>query len=225
MASLEGLKQRLKQWKPKVVSSYVVYTPPRKSPVPPEQVDESFTMVTVSSPDDPLLPKITSSKRQLQIARKALAAGNWDILVALGEDGEPAGRIWESVATIKELANGVPRFRLAPDEVVMFDLFVERKYRRSGIASTMADAFFKKYDPDLGQIKYAYGFIAYENAPSILWHHGVGFQIAQTVNYVEIGPFIKWKIPFSDMPRFGPLSKKGRHTDPDREMFGPPLFP
>ncbi len=45
------------------------------------------------------------------------------------------------------------------------------------------------------------------------------------MNYVEIGPFIKWRIPFSDMPRFGPMSKKGRHQDPSKDTFGPPLFP
>lgn len=224
MASIEGLKNRLNEWKPKVVSTFVVYTPPKKSPVPPEQVDDSFTIVTVTSPDDPILPKITSSKRQLEIAKKAVAAGSWDIVVALDSDGEPAGRIWESFDTIKSLGNGVPRMKLAPDECVMFDLFVERKHRRSGIAMTMADHFFKLYDPDTGGMKYVYGFIAYENAPSILWHHSVGFHTVQTLNMIHIGPYIKWKIPFSDMPRFGPMSRKGRHTDPERELFGPPLF-
>ena len=108
----------------------------------------------------------------------------------------------------------------------MFDLFVSREHRRSGIANTMADYFFRQYDPDdETSPKYVYGFISYENVPSILWHHSVGFQIAQTVNYLAIGPHIKWKIPFSDMPRFGPLSRKGRHMDPEREMFGPPLMP
>jgi hypothetical protein len=122
------------------------------------------------------------------------------------------------------------RQRRAPGEagrrrVLHVHLFVEQEYRRSGVAFTMADHFFRKYPPGSTTYNYGYGFISYDNVPSIMWHHSVGFQIAQTMNYVEIGPFIKWKIPFSDMPRFGPMSRKGRHTDPSKDVFGPPLFP
>ncbi len=223
MASLEGLKRRLNEYRPHVESAFIVYVTPRPSPV--DDVDDSFDMVEISTGDDPLLPRICNTKRQLAIAATALDEGKWNIIVAL-KDGDPVGRIWECLATEKRYFAGVPRFRLAEDEFVMFDLFVEREYRRSGIAFTMADYFFKKYSPDGDNPPaYGYGFISYDNVPSILWHHSVGFQIAQTVNYLAIGPYIKWKMPFSDMPRFGPLSRKGRHTDPDREMFGPPLMP
>lgn len=225
MPSLEGIQRRLKEWKPQVVSAFVVYVTPRPSPVPADQIDDQFTIVEVSTPDDPVLPKICASKRQFRIARDAVAEGRWNIIVALGPDGEPAGRIWETYGTERALANGVPRMRLAADEFLMFDLWVEREYRRSGIAHTMADHFFRKYPPGETQMKYGYGFVSFENVPSILWHHSVGFQIAQTMNYLQIGPFIKWKMPYSDMPRFGPMSKKGRHTDPSKDVFGPPLFP
>lgn len=225
MASIKGLKDRLNEWKPRIASTFVVYLEAKKSPIDPKTIDTSFTMVTVTSPDDPLLPKLTSSKRQLKIARDAIASGHWDILVALDADGEPAGRIWQTFDTERALAHGVPRMKLAADEVLMFDLFVARQYRRSGIAMTMADAFFRRYDPDVSDMKLTYAVVTYENAPSILWHHSVGFTIVQTVNLLEIGPFIRWKIPFSDVPRFGPMSRKGRHTNPERELFGPALLP
>lgn len=228
MASIEGLKNKLNEWKPKVVSAFVVYVVPRSSPIDPESVDKDFTIIEITDPADPVLRKICATDHQYKIAQKALAAKRWNIIVALGPDGEPAGRIWETFGTEKALANGVPRMRLAEDEFLMFDLFVERKYRRSGIANTMADHFFGKYDPadpKNPKMKYGYGFVSYENVPSILWHHSVGFQIAQTMNYLEIGPYIKWKIPFSEMPRFGPMSRVGRHTDPSKDTFGPPLFP
>jgi hypothetical protein len=117
--------------------------------------------------------------------------------------------------------------RLAPDEFFMFDLFVEREYRRSNIGMTMADYFFRRYDPENEgtTMKYGYGFISYENGPSILWHHSIGFNVAQTINYLAIGDRIKWRIPFSDVPRFGPMSRKGRHTDPSKELFGTAIFP
>lgn len=223
MASLEGIKRRLTEYKPHVESAFVVYVTPRESPV--TNVDDSFEIVEINSADDPLLPRICSTKHQLSSAKKAISEGKWDVIVAL-KDGEPAGRIWQSLVSEKRFFAGIPRFKMAPDELVMFDLFVTREHRRGGISFTMADYFFKKYDPDdPSSPNYVYGFISYDNAPSIMWHHANGFLIAQTVNYLAIGPHIKWKIPFSDMPRFGPLSRKGRHTDPSRENFGTPLMP
>ncbi|MEI2651362.1 MAG: hypothetical protein V9G12_04195 [Microthrixaceae bacterium] len=227
MASIEGLKRKLNEYKPTVVSAFVVYVTPRASPIDPDDIDPKFTIVEVNTPDDPILPKITSSKRQLKIAQDAMRDGRWNVIVALNEDMEPVGRIWETVRTETALANGVPRMKLASDEFLMFDLWVDREYRRGGLANTMADFFFRRDPPETSPRAggNGYGFVAYENVPSILWHHSVGFQIAQTMNYLQIGPFIKWKIPFSEMPRFGPMSRKGRHTDPDKKIFGPPLFP
>ena len=221
MASVEGLKRRFKEWKPHVQSAFVVHITPRLSPI--QEVDDSFEMIDIRTPDHPILPLVCTSKYQLRHARKAMAEGRWSCVVAL-KDGNPVGRIWQTFGTEKSLANGVPRMRLASDEWLMFDLFVERAYRRSGVGMTMAEYYFKAYGPDSDK-KYGYGFIAYENAASILWHHSIGFQITQTMNYLAIGPYIKWKMPFSDVPRFGPMSRKGRHTDPDKELFGTPLFP
>lgn len=221
MASLEGLKKKLDEYRPQVQSAFMVYVTPRPSPV--EEIDEQFEMVMLTSPTDPLLPKICATKRQLKVAEKAIGAGRWRVLIAL-KDGEPVGRIWETHGSERGLFDGIPRVHLNDDESFMFDLFVTREYRRSGVAATMADYFFKLY-PVGGKEQFIYGFISYENAPSILWHHSVGFQIAQTMNYLAIGPHIKWKLPFSEMPRFGPMSKKGRHTDSSKDMFGPPLFP
>jgi len=221
MPTVEGLKRRLKEYKPKVQSAFIVYCGPRKSNIDPD--DTTFEVVMVTSPDDPIVEKVTQ-KWQLSGAKQALAEGKWRIMVAL-KDGEPVGRIWETMRSERRLFIGVPRVRLAPDEAFMFDLFVEREYRRSSIAITMAEHYFDLYDPDTTHLKYAYGFIAYENAGSILWHHGAGFNIVQTINYLELGPRIKWKIPFSDNPRFGPMSSKGRYNDPDKELFGSSLMP
>lgn len=221
MASIEGLKRRIQEYRPHVQSAFIVYLTPRPSPV--EEVDESFEIRTVTSPDDPLLARICEPW-QLKVARESLAKGEWDILVAL-KDGEPIGRIWETFATERRWFAGIPRIRLADDEFFMFDLFVTREYRRSNIGMTMADYFFRKYPPGETNVKYGYGFISYENAPSILWHYSIGFNIAQTINYLAVGPRIKWRIPFSDNPRFGPLSRRGRHTDPSKELFGTSLFP
>lgn len=219
---LDKFKKKALKFKPKVVSAFVVYVTPRPSPV--GDPDPQFDIVEVNDPDDPLLPKLCGSPHQLAQARKAMAERRWNIIVAL-KDGEPVGRIWETTATEEARFSGVPRMKLADDEFLMWDLWVDREYRRGGLASTMADFFFRKYEPGVTKVKYGYGFISYENVPSILWHHSVGFQIAQTMNYLSIGDSIKWKIPFSEMPRSGPMSRVGRHTDKTKDTFGPPLFP
>jgi hypothetical protein len=114
--------------------------------------------------------------------------------------------------------------RLAPDEVYFFDLYIEPEHRRGGLAWTVADAFFRMYDPSVSDTRYGYSFVEIENSASFLWHHSIGFNVMQSVNMLYFGPRIKWKVPFSDMPRFGPFSKKGRFTDP-RELFGPSIMP
>jgi hypothetical protein len=225
MPSVGGIKRRLTNLKPHVQSAFIVYVTPRKSPVT-ERVEDEFEVREVTSADDPLLPKVCAPW-QLPWARQQMRNGTLEVIVAL-KDGVPIGRIWESTAASHPaLFSGVPRVKLAKDEFFMYDLFVEREYRRSNIGMTMADYFFRRYDPDkIGDsVKYGYGFISYENAPSILWHHSIGFNVVQTINYLSIGDRIKWRIPFSDVPRFGPMSRKGRHTDPETELFGTGLLP
>ncbi len=220
MASVEGLTRKIKALKPKVQSAFVVYITPRDSPV--NEVDPTFEVVEVTTPTDPLVDQIVLPW-QRPYARKMLAEGRGRIIVATAE-GKPIGRIWEIFTTERALFAGVPRVKLAPRESFMFDLFVEREYRRSNVGMTMADYFFGIYNEE-SEAKHIYGFISYENAPSILWHYSIGFNIVQTMNYLQIGDRVKWKIPFSDMPRFGPMSRKGVHSDPEKELFGTSLFP
>jgi hypothetical protein len=223
MASLDGLRRRLKEARPHIQSAFVVYlTPVKENPIP--EPDPDIEIRTITSGDDPLLPKICA-RWQLARARKEIDAGNWDVIVGL-KDGVPIGRIWETFTDERAFFSGVPRVRLAKGEILMFDLFVDREYRRSNIAMTMAHYFFDLYLQGKGSgVDYVYGFISYENGPSVLWHHSIGFNIVQTMNYLAVGDRIKWRIPFSDMPRFGPMSKKGRHTDPSVDLFGTQLRP
>ena len=130
MPSIEGLKNKLNEYKPTVVSAFVVYVTPRESPIDPDSIDPEFEIVEVNTPDDPILPKICANKRQLKIAQKAMRDGRWNVIVALNADKEPVGRIWETRATETALANGVPRMKLAPDEFLLFDLWVDKPYRR-----------------------------------------------------------------------------------------------
>ena len=120
--------------------------------------------------------------------------------------------------------SGNPRIRLAPDEIYFFDLYIEPEHRRGGLAWTMADLMFRTYDPAVNPKACGYSFVEIENSTSFMWHHSIGFNIMQSVNMFMFGPRIKWRLPFSDMPRFGPFSRKGRFSDP-RPLFGPSIMP
>jgi len=224
MASRSGLQRRLKQLRPRIQSAFVIYVTPRESPAA-ERVQSEFEVQEVTTATDPLVAKVCPSW-QRPWATQMFNEGRLTIIVAL-KDGVPIGRIWELHGDNNSYFSGVPRVKQAPDEFFMFDLFVEREFRRSNIGMTMADYFFRKFSiENIGDsYKYGYGFIDYENGPSIIWHHSIGFNVVQTINYLAIGERIKWRIPFSDVPRFGPLSRKGRHTDPDKDLFGTALFP
>jgi GNAT superfamily N-acetyltransferase len=220
--TFNGIVRRLRALTPRIQSAFIVYLVPGGNPV--TELDPDVDVVEVTTPDDPLLDEVAVGWQRPR-ARKELARRGWDIVVAI-KDGQPVGRIWETWVDERALFSGVPRVRLAEDECLMFDLYVAREHRRGNVAMTMAHHFFEKYDPDGGsKIRYVYGFISYENAPSILWHHSIGFNVVQTMNYLQIGERIKWKVPFSDVPRFGPMSRRGRHTEPGVELFGTQLLP
>ena len=61
--------------------------------------------------------------------------------------------------------------------------------------------------------RWGYTHVLMDNPSSVIWHHMFGFDAVQTVNCVNIGDRYWWKVPFSASPRFGPLSRHGRHDD------------
>ena len=222
MSVKKRIQRKWREWKPMVVPTFVVFLTKDVTPVVCD--DKEFQIVEVTAPDDPLLLKLCATKRQLAIARKSIAAGRWTAIVAL-KDGEPIGRIWEAFGSETGFFTGVPRFHVADDEFFMFDLFVEKEYRRGLVAFTMADYFFRKHDIVNTSLTYAYGFVAYENAPSILWHDSVGFLIGQRVSLLHIGPYVKWRLPFTDSPTIGPLSRRNRTVDPSLRLSGRSFMP
>lgn len=216
MASRSGLVDRLTRLKPKVRTALIVYyeVAPDVCIVPPDQRDEQFTFRDLTDPNDPLVDEIVP-RWQRSYIRSGLADSSLEAIIAMDGD-RPAGRIWELFATNKGRFNGVPQVELGPHEALFFDLFVERDYRRGGLAMNMGERMLQKHrdrGTDIG-----YGFIMYDNVPSIIWHYSAGFKLAQLVNLVEIGERVKWALPFGAAPRFGPLSRHNRSNQPDGQL-------
>jgi GNAT superfamily N-acetyltransferase len=185
--------------------------------------DEAYRFHEITSPDDPELafaPQWLRRKCQTH-----MPSGEWYCLVAYEvATGEKVGHVWTTTVSSRGLFNGVVNVKLCPDEVYVWDLYVDPSHRGLGLSQAMGWALVRGFT-DRGK---AYGIthVLYENAPSILWHHMFGFFWVQLFNYIQIGDRIWWKVPFGTCPRFGPLSKRGRHsmTDPP-DPFGGSLLP
>jgi GNAT superfamily N-acetyltransferase len=185
--------------------------------------DAEYRFHEITSADDPELAFAPGWQRRL--CRTHMATGEWYCLVAYETaTGAKVGHVWATTASTRGLLNGVVDVRLAPDEVYVWDLFIDPAHRRLGLSQAMGWALIHTFAAR--QKRWGLTHVLYENAPSIMWHHVFGFAWMQVFNYIHIGDRIWWKIPFATCPSFGPLSRHGRHDSAQPgDPFGGALVP
>lgn len=189
-----------------------------------QALSENYEMRLVERSDDPLLGRIAPPWMQ-RLAGPRLDAGDWYAMAIL-HGSDVVGRVWMALRVPHGPFNGIMNVRLADDEAYGFDLYIEPAHRRSDISSFMADHCINELQRR--GVKVGYTHLDCDNAPSVFWHAGVGFNTIQSYNYLSIGDRVHWKIPFSDSPRWGPVSRRGRHSEPPGERgdpFGNGLLP
>jgi ribosomal protein S18 acetylase RimI-like enzyme len=185
--------------------------------------EEEYRFHEITSADDPALAFAPSWQRRL--CQTHMPTGEWYCLVAYeASTGQKVGHVWCTTTSSKGLLNGMVNIKLHPDEVYVWDLYIDPSHRRLGLSQAMGWALVRTMVAR-GK-RYGLTHVLYENAASILWHHMFGFSWVQLFNYIEIGDRIWWKVPFGACPAFGPLSRHGRHSMPDPpEPFGGSLLP
>ncbi len=216
------VRAKLADYKPTIGSAYLTYMDLDATDPPGVEVDPSYSHALIESSDHPLFHSFATPSMR-KVAAPRVDAGDWYAIVILVDD-EVVGHAWFATRSERGLFSGVMNVRLRPEEAYGFDLFIKPEHRRGSLGSYMADIGI----PDLKRRGFRYGYthLLYENIPSMFWHHTTGFNLLQTYNYLRIGPRILWKVPFSETPRYGPISRRGRHNDPERkEPFGGSLFP
>lgn len=223
MGILERATTTLKQYRPTVGSGFLTYLDLNAIEPPDVELDDRFTWRILESGSDPLLAKV-APHWQRRIAGRKLDSGEWYVLVILHDD-RVIGHFWAVLRPTRGLFNGVMNVSLIEgEEAYGFDLFLDEEYRRGNIGNWVAKLTITSLR-DRG-IRYGYTHVLFDNVPSVFWHHDVGFNWLQSFNYFNFGPRIWWKIPFSESPRFGPLSRKGRFNDPERPVpFGGSMLP
>lgn len=222
MRPWERARQLLGEYRPKVGTAFLTFLDIDAAAVPDVELSEGLTSRTITSSSDPLLARF-SPGWQRRMAAERLDSGDWYVLVILDGD-RLIGHFWASMVSTRGLFNGVINVSVGPDEAYGFDLYLDPEYRRGKIGNFVARTTILSLR-ERG-VKVGYTHVLFDNAASIFWHHGVGFNWVQVFNYLNIGPRIWWRIPFSASPRYGPLSRRGRFNEENPAMpFGPSMLP
>jgi GNAT superfamily N-acetyltransferase len=217
MALAERVKRRVMSYKPEIGSVFITYIPvPQLAGRFPPTAD-GYEIRFVDSADDPAIQDLPSWQKPL--ARKHIGDGSWAYLLAteLATD-KKVGHVWVALASPKGIANGMLNVKLAPGEVYVFDLFIDPEHRRASLGNAMGQQLIETFT--VRGIEWGLTQVVYDNMPSVMWHHMFGFNWMQVGNYLRFGDRYWLKIPFSESPRYGPLSKRGRHSE---DHPGPPF--
>ena len=223
MGITERIRRTLTDYRPRVGSAYLTYIDLVAADPEYVELDEHYTHAVVESSSDPLFAKV-APRWQRRIAAEKVDAGDWYVLVIM-HDEKVIGHFWASVTSTRGLLNGVMDLELVDgEEAYGFDLYLDPEHRRGKIGNWVAWLTITGLR-DRG-MRWGYTHVLSDNVPSIFWHHGVGFNILQSFNYFNFGPRIWWKLPKSETPMYGPLSRRGRHSGDDpADPFGGSFFP
>jgi GNAT superfamily N-acetyltransferase len=223
VGTIDRIKSKLAEYRPRIGSAYLNYIDLVAADPEYVELDEHYTHEVVESSSNPLFAKV-APPWQRKVAAEKVDNGDWYVLVIM-HDGEVIGHFWAAVASTRGLMNGIMNLELVEgEEAYGFDLYLHPDHRRGKVGNWVAWLTITGLR-DRG-LRWGYTHVLVENVPSIFWHHGVGFNILQSFNYFNFGPRIWWKLPKSETPLYGPLSRKGRHNDPQpADPFGGSFFP
>jgi ribosomal protein S18 acetylase RimI-like enzyme len=210
--------------RPRISSAYVTYI--RLA----DQVDRRFDIperYRFHLADDAADPALAFAPRwQRRLAAGPMARGEWFCLLAFDDelDGLRVGHVWVTLASTRGPLTGMLDVRLRNDEAYVWDLYIHPDHRKMSLGNAMGQRLIDTF-VDQG-VAWGYTHVLDSNTGSVIWHHLFGFSLYQMVNCIHAGDRFWWKVPLSDTPRLGPLSRKGRHNiDPPPDPFGGGLLP
>lgn len=207
---------RLRGWmrrhRPRVKAAFIM-----SYPLPmvgdPVELPESVWFKRVTDPEDRHLTQVEPPWRVRQ-AIGEFATGSW---VLLAIDGDTTvGKLWQSDRSRGLSPWAGPHVRLAADESYVFGLWVDPAMRRSKVGLALAYEYGELTNRP--GVNWLHAFVDADNVASLtlLTTSGVPMWCSQEVKLLKIGPAFNLKLPFSDRPRYGPMSWRGRHTGGNR---------
>lgn len=228
MSLVEQVKQKLGQRiegvKPRISECAIVVRP---LPLIADEIisaGDDFYFKVVFDPTDRHLVDLEPAKR-LELMKGPFARGAVVILAIHKPTDKAIGKMWLiSQSPIDgDGKRGLLPIQLAKDEIFLFDLWVHEDFRRNAVGITMAYEMGAAVDRYFPEARWVYGYAHVDNeaSMSLMWHI-YGMWTVQRMKEYEIGDYHVGMVPGSDEPKFGPFSKRGRHSGDGFQMPGRP---
>ncbi len=221
---VQKLKGRVERVVPTVTESAIVVRP---LPLIADEIitaGDDFWFKVVFDPTDRHLVALEPADR-LERMRGSFARGAVVILAIHKETDRAIGKMWLlTQSPLPEDRNsGLLPIQMARDEMFLFDLWVHRDFRRHAVGITMSFEMGAAVDEFFPHIRWVYGYAHTDNeaSMSLMWNI-YGMWTVQTVKEYQIGEHRVGVVPGSDNPKFGPFSKRGRHSGDGFQMPGRP---
>jgi len=220
----DKVKGKLGELAPKVSECAIVVRP---LPLIADEIIEAgpdFRFKVVFDPTDEHLRQLESPER-LERMKGQFTRGAVVILAIHIPTDRAVGKMWLiTQSPLPEDAKaGLLPIRLAKDEAFLFDLWVHPDFRRHAVGITMAYEMGAAADEFFPEKRWVYGYAHTDNEASmnLMWLV-YGMWTVQTIKEYELGDFRVGVVPGSDSPKFGPFSKRGRHSGDGFQMPGRP---
>jgi GNAT superfamily N-acetyltransferase len=137
-----------------------------------------------------------------------LARGDQGYVATVGD--RFAGWVWLSRVSHRDPWSGL-HMRIAPDEAYAYAMRVEKPDRELGIAGVLMSRLLSDARSDRA-ISRVYGWVDRRNREmQLMLRMMYGFTQVQGV-WRASAPRLGWQVPWSDNPKFGPVSRVGRHS-------------
>ncbi len=224
MSILDKVKGRIEGVAPKVSECAIVVRP---LPLIADEVisaGDDFEFKVVFDPTDRHLVALEPARR-LELMKGPFTRGAVVILAIHKPTDRAIGKMWLMTQSPlpEDQAAGLLPIRLAKDECFLFDLWVHEDFRRHAVGITMAYEMGAMADEYLPEKRWVYGYAHTDNEASmnLMWLV-YGMWTVQKVKEYQLGDYRVGVVPGSDSPKFGPFSKRGRHSGDGFQMPGRP---
>ncbi len=182
----------------------------RQEQAVPEPVAADGVEVSVMSADHPGRRDALEGRFEAT-APSLLARGDTCYLATV--DGRFGGWLWFSRLPVQRDPWSGLRIRLAPDEAYTYAMWAEPELRSLGIGGRLMSTLLRDVQADAATRR-LYGWVDRENREmQMLVRMMFGFAPVQRVTRLRLLDRVGWQVPLSDRPRFGPVSRAGRHSD------------
>ena len=159
-------------------------------------------------PGSPVRPADVLDAERVEWARPFLRRGDSGYIAIVDE--RVAGWIWLSRTSHRDPWSGF-RIGLAPDEAYAYALWVEPDFRPKGVPRLLMTTLLAAVVSD-ERLRRVYGWVDQRNRESQMLLRLLGFADVQSMKRVRIADRVGLRLPLTDHPRFGPLSRRGRHN-------------